>query len=77
MFFFSSISFLLGRKNRGLGGITPFSRDKAILMIPARPLAASTCPILDLIEPICRGWPWKALDIAETSKGSPVGVPVP
>lgn len=77
MFFFSSISFLLGRKNRGLGGIIPFSKDNATLMIPAKPLAASVCPILALTEPTCRGWPWKALDIAETSKGSPVGVPVP
>lgn len=77
IFLFSSIKLLLGRKNRGWGSITPFSKDKAVLIILATPLAASRCPILALIEPRHMGWPWKALDIAPISNGSPVGAPVP
>ena len=38
-----------------LGGMSPFSKANATLMIAARPLAVSKCPMLDLTEPTYRG----------------------
>ena len=77
-----SFNFGLMVSRFAAGGISPFSMALTTLTILARPDAHSVCPTFGLIDPIGSGL---AVDLeslntapmAPTSRGSPVGVPVP
>jgi hypothetical protein len=63
-----------------VGGMSLFSSAKVALMMLVRPLTASPCPTLGLLEPTSNfdlEAVAKAFDRALISIGSPTGVPVP
>lgn len=77
-----SFSFGLIVSRLAAGGINPFSIALTTLTILAKPDAHSVCPTFGLIDPIGSGLmlDFESLNtaaMAPTSRGSPVGVPVP
>lgn len=63
-----------------VGGMTLCSKANVALMMLVRPLTASPCPKLGLLEPtrsVPRVGVENAFESAWSSMGSPTGVPVP
>ncbi len=44
--------FGLMRSSLAIGGMMPFSRTRIVLIIPARPLHASRCPMFAFVAPL-------------------------